>query len=550
MDNATHSSTAPTNDQRPAADVDAPRTFGERLLPVLVLALESCLLYALLLGVASLHFLGSDAPLLPIWPIFGVNLSIYWLASVLQHIRVRQQATGLYAWLLANIPRLVCTLLALGLAWLFIALPIGSPFAFETQQHLLNTLLHAQALSYRALVVIGVLIYTGWRGLYRAREGIEQQVIKQLMRIGLSCFLLVVLCSYGAQAVLHEGAQYILTLLLLIPVFLLLALLAQALSQVSYLRHFHAVGLHGSARFQERVIFRAMALLVVVCSGVIFGISEVTRPGDLSAAFAGLGILPGWLTDGLTQVPAQIWQIIVWVWTPIGNFLLWLLSLLPAPPSDKSVRNVSCQQLLDLQARLKHKINLPPACLSRPAKHLVSIPNLLLITLLEIALPTLVVGVMLYLLWRKYRSIREEQARAQQGEGDIHESIWSWELFWNQLHALALAWLGWLWPFRQKGQAGQEQENDDIVLTTPAARSIRDTYRAFLRRAARKGYPRARNETASEFRLRLHTRDSLVEPELEMITHAYILIRYGGNIPSEHDVATIRQTWSVLERKW
>ena len=157
-------------------------------------------------------------------------------------------------------------------------------------------------------------------------------------------------------------------------------------------------------------------------------------------------------------------------------------------------------------------------------------------------------SVVLFLLWRKYRKVMAERARTQQGEGDIHESIWSWALFLAQLRALCAHWLAFLVPFRKK--AGDGQESDDIQLATPAARTIREIYRAFLKRAARKGYPRAKNETTYEFRQRLDARDSLVEPELEVLTDAYTLIRYGGSIPNEREVATARQTWSALEHKW
>ncbi len=84
----------------------------------------------------------------------------------------------------------------------------------------------------------------------------------------------------------------------------------------------------------------------------------------------------------------------------------------------------------------------------------------------------------------------------------------------------------------------------------PAARSIREIYRAFLKKAARHGYPRRRFETPYEFKQRLDEKVPLTEPQLEMITEAYAFTRYGGDVPDEAQLAQIRSNWVELDRKW
>ena len=84
----------------------------------------------------------------------------------------------------------------------------------------------------------------------------------------------------------------------------------------------------------------------------------------------------------------------------------------------------------------------------------------------------------------------------------------------------------------------------------PAARSIREIYRAFLRKATRHGYPRKRFETPFELKQRIDEKVPLTEPHLELITEAYAFTRYGGEVPDEAQLAQIRENWVELDRKW
>ena len=84
----------------------------------------------------------------------------------------------------------------------------------------------------------------------------------------------------------------------------------------------------------------------------------------------------------------------------------------------------------------------------------------------------------------------------------------------------------------------------------PAARSIREIYRAFLKKAARRGYPRKRFETPNEFKQRLDEKVPLAEPQLEMITGAYALTRYGGDVPDDAQLELVRRKWVELDQKW
>ena len=142
---------------------------------------------------------------------------------------------------------------------------------------------------------------------------------------------------------------------------------------------------------------------------------------------------------------------------------------------------------------------------------------------------------------------RLRRKRVTRRSEEVHESLWSWELFLMQLRALLRAlWLR-LFPHRQR--AGLEQGSIDEGVVEPAARTIREVYRAMLRWAAERGYARKKNETPYEFRLRLRARLPLTEPELGTMTHAYTAIRYGRAVPSEDEVAHVQQLWNQLRQK-
>ena len=100
-----------------------------------------------------------------------------------------------------------------------------------------------------------------------------------------------------------------------------------------------------------------------------------------------------------------------------------------------------------------------------------------------------------------------------------------------------------------------QPEEDSVVVTEeikgePAARSIREIYRALLKKAAGRGYPRKRFETPYEFKQRLDEKVPLAEPQLEVITEAYAFTRYGGDVPDEAQLAQVRSKWVELDQKW
>ncbi len=168
---------------------------------------------------------------------------------------------------------------------------------------------------------------------------------------------------------------------------------------------------------------------------------------------------------------------------------------------------------------------------------------------MKVLAPILLLLLVAGLIWLALRRRRKLPLRLSRLDEDLHESLWSWLLLWSQLKAMLRALFGRLFS--------RGSEHEDVALATPAeivadpaARTIREIYRALLKKAAGRGYPRKKDETPHEFRQRLDEQAPPVEPQLEAITEAYMQVRYGGSLLDEVEVASVRGQWSELDQKW
>jgi len=170
-----------------------------------------------------------------------------------------------------------------------------------------------------------------------------------------------------------------------------------------------------------------------------------------------------------------------------------------------------------------------------------------LIPILKIVLPILFVLLVAVLVWWVLRRRRARIAARSRAE-EIHESVWSWDLFLAQLKALFWALFGRFFPRRALPKGDQSAQA--VIEGGPSVRTIREIYRMLLKRTAKLGYPRHKNETPYEFRQRLDERTPLAEPRLSLITDAYAASRYGGFELDEAEVAQVQGAWAEVEQKW
>lgn len=282
------------------------------------------------------------------------------------------------------------------------------------------------------------------------------------------------------------------------PIFLLFVLLTHALSQTIVLRRSHLGKLQGSVSVQEKSLLSIVIVIGLLLLLIALLINETT--GTVSAY--------------------------------IGAFLLWLLQLL----------------------HLHQESSPPPRKIVKFPKKIVAVKPttndallLLIAHITEIVLLVLVLGVIIatvYWLFHR-RRIAIMRLKGEKDE-DLHESLWSWNLFWMQVRAFFTHLSFRLFSrHRKMGQGGMREK----LTSELSVRSIREIYRALLHWSSVRGVPRRQAETPYEFRTRLHRRLPSLEPELSIVTEAYTETRYGVVEPDEDEVVRVREAWRRLRQK-
>lgn len=505
--------------KRETVELSSAPSWGERLLPLIFAAMETCWIDGILIALAGANFFRLREPLLPLWMPLVLIAGSAWIVSYLERRELKAehvQATDGRRKTTAGSSLLIAFLAVVTLISIWSSVYATATYLIDPRWLLsmLNDLLLLSPAAYHVLGIIALAIYFCWRGLTLARRSIEPGMVLRHLRVGVGIFVLVIVVRAGA------GDQFYgeLLLLFLLPCFIALALIAHALAKAIFVRQTHSVGLLGNIAVQEGAILMvvgalgALLLLVALLMGTFASPAFLAQ---LHQALSPIGVAYNWLVN-------LIAQFLVILLMPI----FWLLSLLP-------VRHSQVPRPLPTPVRPgTPRQATPPEAL------------LLIATLLKFILPLLVIVALCFLIWRLLRRRRVVLRRHDQ---DLHESVWSWLLFWTQLsgllHALWLHFFGRTQPSEKPLPVAPEIKGE------PATRSVREIYRALLAWAAGRGYPRQQDETPGEFRQRLHGHLPQSEPELSAITDTYTLVRYGEIVPDEREVERLQREWSILQRK-
>ena len=503
-------------------------SIGEFLLPYLLGAMQACWIAALLIGLASAGLLVTSAALIPLWApfflILGSLFLFHYLGMRTPKNRLGDSADGVKVVL----PETSLFLILVGVASLFfiwLNLYSQRAFIFDPRWMLLlfNDVLLLNGYFYEAVCIIGLTFLLGWMGIRLINRNVEPSDVFRALCLGLGIFIVVIVLRTGqvsAGTVVHND----LALLLLIPLFLFLSLMAHALARVVFIRKSHPTGLQGSIVAQERAIILLIGVLglaFLLFAVLIGGTTNSVLVTNLEHVLAVVGVVYNWLVE----IVAGIIVIIV---IPI----FWLISLLhPSTGLSKVTRfhlpqSVTNPSTSTMQEAFAHTI----------------------IPILSIILPILFVALMVLLIRWTLRRRSRVRKRVNRRNQDVHESLWSWSLFWMQFRSIILVLFAHFIHRNTTKEDGVVKIEE--ITGEPAARSIREIYRAFLQKATRHGYPRRRFETPFEFKQRLDEKVPLTEPQLELITEVYASTRYGGEIPDEAQLAQIRTNWVELDRKW
>ena len=503
-------------------------SIGELLLPYLLGAMQACWIAAILIGLASAGLFESSEPLVPIWApfvlIIGSLLLFHYLgqrtakkasSQAGEDVKIATPAAFLFIMLIA--------VLALYFVWLHVYARTAFIFDPKWVLALFNDILSLNGHFYEVVCIVGLSFLLGWLGIRLLDRHVEPSDVFRTLCLGLGVIIAVIILRTGqasAGIVFHDDVL----LLLLIPLFLFLALTAHALARVVFVRQSHPAGLQGSIVAQERAIIGLIGSLGLALLLIALLIGGTTSPAFLASverALAPLGVVYNWFVEFVAG-------IMVIIATP----LFWLISLLhpstqlPKVPDPNRGHVRGKPAITPLETAFAHAI----------------------IPILSIVLPILFILLMVMLIrWTLRR--RRVRRRVNRQNQDVHESLWSWALFWTQFKAILFALVA-RFIHRKTTTVEDTGVVTEEIQGEPAARSIREIYRAFLKKAARRGFPRKRFETPYEFKQRLDEKVPLAEPQLEIITEAYALTRYGGDVPDDAQLERVRGEWVELDQKW
>jgi Domain of unknown function (DUF4129) len=535
--------TQPENEQRihplfrrPTQTTHAP-SLGEILLPFLFSAMEASWIDAILIGLAGFGIFQVYSTLVPLWAPFVLLLGTQLTLTLLEHrtakaspsssssVQGDDESSGNTKNTLSGSPLLILfvTLITLCIIWSSIYSQTAIFFDPRWLFSMLNDILLFNQQAYHLFVVVALSLYLCWRSVRLLYRRYEPSHVFGELRIGMVAIIVVILLSAGqvsAQLPLNDE----LTLLLLVPIFLYLSLSAHALARISFVRYNHPVGLEGDANTHERAVLMTIGI-VGITFFIIALLVGITLNSAILAETQQLSSVLAQLYDVFTQAVAYLIVILL---TPIFWLISWWFSLFPSQAPHVNLPKGKTPQ---------HQRIVPPHADIITA----------IIPFIKIIIPVLLIVLAIIIIRWAIRRRRNLGATGKRKGADLHESLWSWNLFWTQFKALLRSLFGRFFPQKQTAQEPLAIED---IHAGPSARSIREVYRALLRGAALRGYPRSKNETPSEFQQRLAEKTPLAEPQLAALTGAYIVTRYGGAVPSEADVAQVRQQWAALEQKW
>ncbi|HEX4205258.1 MAG TPA: DUF4129 domain-containing protein [Ktedonobacteraceae bacterium] len=487
------------------------QSLGEYLLPFFIAAMDTCWIAAVLLGQASISFMQHSAPVLPLWAPFIFIAGTYWI--------VRHSATAATGSPTPSAPLglvLVGALIVLTLLYCIWSGVYASTAAFFNPAWLLLWLNNILSLSSAFLTSVGIIIIAllcAWRGRAIALRDNEPGSVFRALGLGLAMFIVVIFVATFA----HSQGSIVGQLFIMIPLFLAFALVAHSLAHIVLLRHSYSTGLSGSVVAQESSLFVTLGGLCVALFLFAFAMAAIVSPTFLTETqqlLSPIGQAYDWLVRGLA-----------WVLSIILSPLFYLLQLIKPRGSVQPVKGKG-------PATTQRTHTMPP-----------SLADIISRDILTAIMLLFIVGIIIFVIVLIFRRRRMFARKRQQEQ---HESIWSWELFWSQLMTL---WLALKQHFFPRHAVAMVEANAAAEMPDePAARDIREMYRALLRRASSRGYARRSNETPHEFHGRLSEQVPPIEPPVARITAAYMDVRYGGTLPAVEEVEQVREDWQNVQQ--
>ncbi len=369
------------------------------------------------------------------------------------------------------------------------------------------------------------LIYLTWRGISVGRQENSFTSLYRRFLIGLvGIIFTLVLWGFSGdrKGDIWSGAG------LEIVLFFGTGLLALAIANLETLRTELVQHQEATTSFSRRWL-SMLIILVLAILGISLALAAVFS-SDAGSTIAGiLGTLGDWLLTAFIYLLYPIGFIAQCLYY-VARYILSLLRGEVQPPEFQPSGPADWQKTLEGQST-------------------VQIPDGVVLGL-KIGAIVVVVGLVIFFLARMLT--RYWQGKAEEGIEETHETLWSWKLFSMDLRSV-FAWL-FRWMHRRKKSADTPPEAviSALAMDKDNARlfTIRELYQALLWQGRETGTPRFSTETPYEYEKRLSKQRETISEELNNLTEAYIVDRYGQVAPEQEKVAWLNRVWRSLKAKF
>ncbi len=485
-----------------------PASWGQFLLPLFFAAMETCWLAAIFIGLANTSALGTTHLLFPLWLPFVLIASFYLLSSYQQWYAMDGEHPLLEKGNHITFSRLANTVLTIIATLLAVWVSAYAPqTAITNPAWLLNipaVILQFNSDSFRLIGLLVLAIAFCRQGTLLVRGKVNYVLISKLMQSGIFTFILLMVIQKFLEVIGHfydDGW----TILFLIVLYLCLSLATHALARVGVVRRHYAVERKKDLIRQERVTLQSVLLASCILLALALGIGAILN----ATIIRDTGVL--FFKPNSFFIP------------PLGN-------------AKKAPCDVKCT-LPDTSQQVVHHGS------QQPTNPLFSILLFALFIILLLAMITFILVLVIKFIrwWRKRERPRQRW--------ELHESLWSWPLFLQQFKSILHALLKHVMTYLLRPtQHTKVSLSPDRQITS--IHNIYEIYRSFLHYAAIQGYPRASYETPNEFSNRLTHQFPLIEPDLALITSAYITTRYAASTLKPEDVAATQSAWLAVQQNW
>jgi hypothetical protein len=480
-----------------------------QVIPLLTVMMEVFWIYTWLLWLSTIPALH--------WNSTPLNLVSCLMLGILVEIFVRLTVTSQWSLKRVRLTILPFSFLLLGI---LVRLNLGGGYSIEDSSWF--NYIGGNTSELAAASAFGIFII--WRGISAGQQDNSFTGLYRSFVIGLVAIILVlVMWRVGASPISSIWQSIGLEILL----FFGCGLLALAISNLERLRIELLQHQEATSSFSRRWL-SMLVILVLVILGVGIVMTGLLSQGTGSSIVHFLGNLGNWLLTGFLYLLYPLGflvQILLWV----ARFILALIRREPPPPLDPNSMGGNVNDLF----KDAGEGGLPTA----------------LVQTLKWGSILIVSGLVIFFLSRMLS--RYWKAKSEEGVEEVNETLGTWNLLKMDLRGF-LSWL-----FRWLHRRRPLQIDEDAQFRSPALETqgdklytIREIYQALLWEGRQNGTPRRSTETPYEYKLRLQEHRETMSEELNSLTEAYIVERYGQINPPPEKVSWLNGIWRSLREKF